>query len=261
MRHRVYFTSDAHLGSAYHTAPQEVERRLVRWLEYVRQDARAIYFLGDVFDYWFEYRYVVPRGYVRFLGKLAELSDEGVEIHFFIGNHDVWFQDYLVQEFGAKIHYQSKKIYLDGKCFRLAHGDEEYCDESWYHKFIFCLFRNKFARYLYAALHPRWTVGLAMSWSLYSRRKGLKRKQRKDYSTKPNAYFSIENEVLVRKTKTYLSSMPEVDFFLYGHRHLLLDLSLRGQKRILILGDWLSYNSYAVWDGSSLVLEQFELEE
>lgn len=260
-RTSVYFTSDAHLGSGYHTDPLAVERRLVRWLEYIRPTARAIYFLGDIFDYWFEYRSVVPRGYVRFLGKVAELSDEGVDIHFFAGNHDVWFADYLSTELGATIHHTSACVTLDGKVFRLAHGDEEYRHTSWTSNLLYQLFRNKLARQLFAAIHPRWTVGFAMAWSLHSRKQGLKKKTLGDIPhAYHNEYFEVEREHLVITTKQYLEQYPEVDYYLYGHRHLMLDLSLRGGKRMMILGDWLRYNSYAVWDGAYLSLEQFEVE-
>ena len=126
-RTKVFFTSDAHLGSAYHKDPRAVEQRLVRWLQTIQSEARAVYFLGDMFDYWFEYRAVVPRGYVRFLGQVAMMHDQGVEIHFFAGNHDVWFRDYLEEEVGAIIHHHAEVVELMGKTFRLAHGDEEYC--------------------------------------------------------------------------------------------------------------------------------------
>ena len=125
-RKKVFFTSDAHLGSGYHQDPRAVEQRLVRWLQSIEEEARAVYFLGDMFDYWFEYRAVVPRGHVRFLGQVAQMSDRGIEIHFFAGNHDVWFADYMQTELGAQVHHHAVVVELDGKTFRLAHGDEEY---------------------------------------------------------------------------------------------------------------------------------------
>lgn len=260
LRTKVYFTSDAHLGSAYHAEPIEVERRLVRWLDSISHDARAIYFLGDMFDYWFEYRDVVPRGYVRFLGRVACLADEGVEIHFFAGNHDVWFADYMQREFGAKVHHRAEIIEIGGKTFRLSHGDEEYRREHWTNDLLYRLFRNKLARWLYAGLHPRWTVGFAMAWSLHSRKKGLRKTLGDIPHAYHNEYFEVEQEPLVRYTKALIETQPEIDYYLYGHRHLMLDLALKGGKRMMILGDWLSYNSYAVWDGTNLLLEQFEVE-
>lgn len=259
----VYFTSDAHLGSAYHADPRAVEQRLVRWLEYIRPTAKAVYFLGDMFDYWFEYKSVVPRGYVRFLGKVAELADAGVEIHFFAGNHDVWFTDYMQEEIGAVVHHHSEVIELDGKRFRLSHGDEEYCSLAWSNRFLYKLFRSSLARLLFAAIHPRWTVGFAMAWSLHSRKQGLKQQTlgKQVPHAYHNEYFTAEQEHLVQCTKRYLEVYPEIDYYLYGHRHILLDMFMRGGKRMCILGDWLKYNSYAVWNGECLVVEEFEADE
>lgn len=261
-RNKVYFTSDAHLGSGYHLNPKDVELRLVRWLEFIRPTARAVYFLGDMFDYWFEYRTVVPRGYVRFLGLLGQMRDEGIEIHFFAGNHDVWFGDYLIEEIGAQIHHRSLVVDLMGKRFRLAHGDEEYQNESWKNRFLYQLFRSSLCRCLYAAIHPRWTVGLAQWLSLSSRRRGIKRQTLGQVPhAYHNDYFALEQEPLVRFAKASLVSEPEIDYYLFGHRHLMVDMSLRGDRRVMILGDWLQYNSYAVWDGENLLLEQFEVHE
>lgn len=261
-RNKIYFTSDAHLGSGFHPDPLEVERCLVRWLISIKPSALAVYFLGDIFDYWFEYKNVVPRGHTRFLGTLALMRDEGVEIHFFAGNHDVWFSDYLEQELGATIHHRSEVVELLGKRFRLSHGDEEYTQERWSYKLLYHIFRSPLCRWLYAGIHPRWTVGFALAWSLHSRKQGLKKRTIGQIPhAYRNEYFEVENELLVRFTKTYMLKNPEIDFFLYGHRHIMLDLMLKDGKRMMILGDWLQYKSYAVWDGEHLSLEQFEQEE
>lgn len=261
-RSRVYFTSDAHLGSGYHLDPMAVERRLVRWLEHIRSDARAVYFLGDMFDYWFEYRTVAPRGYTRFLGLLGQMSDEGIEIHFFAGNHDVWFADYLSTEIGAVIHHQAEIVELDGRYFRLSHGDWEYTETSRVQSLLYRVFRSRICRWLYAGIHPRWTVGFAQAWSLHSRRQGLRKRTLGEVPhAYHNEYFDIEHEHLVLWTKRHLALNPSIDYYLYGHRHLLLDLSLPEGKRMMILGDWLSYNSYAVWDGAHLWIEQWEIDQ
>lgn len=262
MRTTVYFTSDAHLGSGYHLDPMAVERRLVRWLEHIRPTAQAVYFLGDMFDYWFEYRTVVPRGYTRFLGLLGQMNDEGVELHFFAGNHDVWFSDYLVRELGAHIHLHAEVIEIMGKTFRLSHGDEEYCSVHWTNKLLYRVFRSRICRLLYSGIHPRWTVGFAQAWSLQSRKQGLKRQTLGQIPhAYHNEYFNLEDEHLVRWTKEAIERMPEVDYYLFGHRHLMVDMSLRGSRRMMILGDWLRYNSYASWDGTNLLLDQWEIEE
>lgn len=259
-RSKIYFTSDAHLGSGYHLDPMAVERRLVRWLEAIRPSARAVYFLGDMFDYWFEYRTVVPRGYVRFLGQLGLMSDEGIEIHFFAGNHDVWFSDYLSTELGATIHHRSEVLELMGRRFRLSHGDEEYTELSWTHRLLYRVFRSRVCRLLYSAIHPRWTVGFALAWSLHSRKQDLRRQTLGEIPhAYHNEYFDVEQEHLVHFTKRYAEAHPEIDYYLYGHRHIMLDMMLPERRRVMILGDWLTYNSYAVWDGEHLSLEQWEL--
>lgn len=250
-RNKIYFASDAHLGARFHSDSREVERKLVRWLDSIQQDALEIWFLGDMFDYWYEYKYVVPKGFTRFLGKLAELSDQGVKIHFFIGNHDIWMFGYLEEEIGAMIHREPLTIDLLGKRFFLAHGDEvDYRSRAF--RVIRWVFRNKFCQFLYSAIHPRWTFGFALGWSLSSRKKGLK---------KQAEYGGEAGEYLVQFAKTYLQEHPDINFFIFGHRHILLDLMLTRTSRLLIAGDWMQYFSYIVWDGESLYLDQFEVED
>ncbi len=259
MRHKIYFAADAHLGAAHHKDSLEVERRLCRWLDSISEDATAIYFLGDIFDYWFEYKHVVPRGFTRFLGKLAHLSDAGVELHFMVGNHDVWMKDYFEKEIGGKVYHNSITVDLLRKRFRLSHGDAEYKQENFANKLSYYLFRNRICQRLYAAVHPRWTVGLAYYLSYKSRVKGLKDQYHgKIPHALRNDYFEVENELLVRFAKDHSVSHPDVDFYIFGHRHLMLDLALRNKSRVLLLGDWIQYNSFAVWDGENLFLDQFE---
>lgn len=261
-RTKIFFASDAHLGSAFHADPRAVERRLCRWLDAIRHEAVAIYLLGDMFDYWYEYKTVVPRGFTRFLGKLGELHDSGVEIHFFTGNHDIWVRDYLQTEVGAIVHREAICTTLLGKTFRLSHGDEEYRHTNRAYNLLYKGFRNPILKMLYSAIHPRWTVGLAHAWSLKSRRKGLKKQLIGEVPhAYRNDYFDLENETLIQYAKDYSQKHPEVDFFLFGHRHLLVDMAFGAQKRVMILGDWITYNSYAVWDGTNLLLEQWEIED
>ncbi len=251
-RKKIYFASDAHLGARFHKESLDVEKRLVRWLESIKEDAMAIYFLGDMFDYWYEYKYVVPKGYTRFLGKLAELSDSGVEIHFFIGNHDIWMFDYLPQEIGAIVHRDVMTVDLLGKRFFLGHGDEvDYRSKAF--RFIRALFRNRFCQWLYAGIHPRWSFGFALGWSLNSRKKGLKTEEAQKYQGEANEY-------LVHFAKEYVKTHPDINFFIFGHRHLLLDLMLTHSCRLVVAGDWMALFSFVVWDGESLYLDQFEVE-
>lgn len=247
---KIYFLSDAHLGARFHADPLAVEKKLVRWLDQVKTDAAAVWLLGDIFDYWYEYKYVVPKGHVRFLGKLAELSDAGIEIHIFIGNHDIWMFDYLPKEVGATIHREPLTIDLLGKKFFLAHGDEV-DNRSWSFQLLRKIFRNRFCQWLYAGIHPRWTFGFAMGWSLNSRKSGLKKKE-------DERYEGERTEYLVCFAKEYLKTHPDVHFFLFGHRHILLDLMLSRSSRILVIGDWMTLFSYVEWDGEELALKLFE---
>ena len=247
---KIYFASDAHLGARYLQDPLEKERKLVRWLDNIKEDASAIWFLGDMFDYWYEYKYVVPKGHVRFLGKLAELSDRGIEIHIFIGNHDIWMFDYLPKEIGAIIHRDVLTTDLLGKRFFLGHGDEvDYRSKAF--RLMRTIFRNRFCQWLYAGIHPRWTFDFALTWSQNSRKKGLKKEAGKEYAGE-------DKEYMVTFAKEYLKTHPDINFFIFGHRHIMLDLMLSRTSRILISGDWMQFFSYIVWDGESLYLTQFE---
>lgn len=246
MNKKVYFLSDVHLGSKSHLDSTETERKLCRWLDRAKLDAGAVYLLGDIFDYWYEYKYVVPKGFVRLLGKLAEVTDLGVEVHFFIGNHDMWLTDYLAKECGLILHFESFVTEMQGKKFFLAHGDG-LGDDSKSFRFLRSIFHSKLLRACFSAVHPRWTIPLAHNWSNHSRINGG-----------VQDYLGEEKEHLVRFAKQALNEMPDIDYFIFGHRHILLDLPITAQSRILILGDWVRYFSYAVWNGSDLRLERFE---
>ena len=246
---KIYFASDVHLGNRYLQNPLDAEKRLVRWLDEIKKDAVAIYFLGDVFDYWYEYKHVVPRGHVRFLGKLAELSDLGIEIHFFIGNHDIWMFDYLPKEIGAVIHYKPETIEILGKIFFLGHGDEvgKY---PFKYRLIQKVFRSRLNQFLYSTIHPRWTFGFARHWSLSSRKSGLtaeRLKKTRERSRKNLKDFS----------KSYLHTHPGISFFIFGHLHIILDEKVSDSARLLILGDWMQKFSYAEWDGEKLELKKY----
>jgi UDP-2,3-diacylglucosamine hydrolase len=248
-RRKIYFVADAHLGARFHSDPLAVEKKLVRWLDGIRGDAAAVYFLGDMFDYWYEYRYVVPKGFVRFIGKLAELSDRGVEIHLFTGNHDIWMFDYLPQEVGATVHRDALTVDLLGKRFFLGHGDEV-DDRSRAFRFMRALVRNKFCQRLYAGIHPRWTFGFALGWSLNSRQGGLKDESGPEYEEASSGH-------LIAFAREYLEAHPDIDFFIFGHLHLMLDLELSRTSRLLIAGDWMKYFSYIEWDGRTLSLLRY----
>lgn len=267
MEKKIYFLSDAHLGAPYHKknvdkpdyqslssesknnplfAEHEVERKLCRWFDMVKKDAKAIYLLGDIFDYWFEYKNVIPRGFTRVLGKISELTDSGIEIHFFIGNHDIWISDYLRNECGLITHTEPMVVDFDTKKFFLAHGDG-LGDEDKKFKIIRRIFHSKTLRKPFAAIHPRWTVGFAHAWAKHSRETG-----------EMLNYLGEEKEHLVQFSKKHLKIAPNINFFVFGHRHILLDLMITTTSRVIILGDWINYFSFGVWDGQNFSLEIFE---
>ena len=245
---KIYFVPDIHLGNRYLPNPSDAERILVQWLDSIKKEAAAIYFLGDIFDYWYEYKYVVPRGNVRFLGKLAELSDIGIEIHLLTGNHDIWMFDYLPAEVGAIIHRKPFTVNLLGKNFFIGHGDE-FGYRPLSYRFLQSLFRNRFIQRLYATIHPRWSFGFARSWSLSSRKSGLA-------SDKIEIARVRSAKALEEFATTYLVTHPDIHFFIFGHLHILLDRKLSSSVRMIIAGDWMQLFSYAVWDGNQLTLNQ-----
>jgi UDP-2,3-diacylglucosamine hydrolase len=248
LQKKIYFAADAHLGNRFLEYPLEAEKKLVRWLDHIKDDAEVIYFLGDMFDYWYEYKYVVPKGHVRFLGKLAELSDRGVKIHLLIGNHDIWMFDYLPNETGAVIHQGPLTVDLPGARFFLAHGDEVGKRTPGF-RFLQAMFRNKVCQFLYAGIHPRWTFGFAKRWSLNSRKKGL----RSSGENPENAARS-----LINFAKEYLQSQPDIGYFIFGHCHIPLETAVSPTSRLLIAGEWMTHFSYIEWDGGKLTLKAFE---
>lgn len=244
----IYFLSDAHLGSRGIPHGRTQERRLVRFLDSIKEKAGAVYLLGDMFDFWYEYKLVVPKGYTRFLGKISELTDLGVEVHFFTGNHDIWCGDYLVKECGVFLHREPLACELGDKVFYLAHGDGLGDADP---KFLFLrtLFHSSICQSLFSALHPRWGVELGLTWAKHSR---MKHGEGGD-----PPYTGEDNEHLVRYAKKYLQTHPAINYFIFGHRHIELDLMLTHQTRLLILGDWISLFTYAVFDGEQLWMENY----
>lgn len=246
----IYFLSDAHLGSRAIAHDRQRERRLVRFLDDIKHKADAVYLLGDIFDFWFEYKTVVPRGFTRLLGKLGELTDMGVEVHFFVGNHDMWTTDYLEKECGVTLHREPFTVELADKIFFLAHGDG-LGDRNLSFRFLRAVFRNAVCRRLFATIHPRWAMDFGLSWAAHNRKKH----SLEDGGEPP--YMGEEKEPLVCFAKRYLKSHPQVNFFLFGHRHIELDLLLTHDTRMMILGDWITHFTYAVFDGEHLFMENY----
>ncbi len=245
----VYFLSDSHLGCRSLPHDRTRERRLVRFLDGIKEKASAVYLLGDIFDFWYEYKTVVPRGYTRFLGKLSELADRGVEVHFFTGNHDIWCGDYLVRECGVTLHTEPMTVEMGDKVFMLAHGDG-LGDPDRKFRFLRVVFRDRLCRRLFSCIHPRWAVELGLRLAARNRLK-----HGAEGGDPP--YLGEDNEYLVRFAKDYLKTHSEINYFIFGHRHIELDLMLSRSSRVLILGDWITQFTYAVFDGENLFMENY----
>lgn len=245
---KIYFISDFHLGAPDKANSLDREKRIVRWLEMVRIDASEIYLMGDVFDFWFEYKHAVPKGYVRLLGKLAELNDQGIKLHYFTGNHDMWVFDYLPQEIGVTVYREPVTRIINNRHFYIGHGDGLGPGDHGY-KFIKKVFANKFCQWLFARIHPNMGIPLALYFS---------RKSRIATGTTDEKYLGDDKEWLVIYSKTLLQK-THFDYLIFGHRHLPLDMKVGENSRYINLGEWLNYNTYAVFDGDDLKLLKFEL--
>ncbi len=244
---RIYFASDFHLGSYADKGSHEREMKVVRWLDSIEEDAEEIFLLGDLFDFWFEYKHVVPKGHVRMLGKLAALSDKGIPIHIFTGNHDVWMFDYFPAEIGAKVYKNPIERTWNGKKFMLGHGDGLGPGDHGY-KLIKKVFTNPLAQRLFAFLHPYIGVNMAQFFS---------RKSRESTGHKDAEYLGPDKEFLVQYCKSELEKQ-HFDYFVFGHRHLKLDIDLGGGSRYINLGEWFTGCNYAWFDGNQLSIQKFE---
>jgi UDP-2,3-diacylglucosamine hydrolase len=244
-RTEIYFVSDCHLGVPNHTQSLEREKKFVVWLESIKNTAKEIYLLGDIFDFWFEYRTVVPKGYVRLLGKLAELSDSGIVIHYFTGNHDMWMFDYFPKELNIQIYRTPVLKEYDGKKFYIGHGDGLGPADHGY-KFIKRIFSNKVCQWLFARLHPNFGIGIANYFS---------RKSRVANGVSDEIFLGEEKEHLIQFVKD-IQQRNHSDFYIFGHRHLPLDLTI-SDARYINLGDWVSHFTFAVWNGKTLELKKF----
>lgn len=244
---KIYFASDFHLGVPTYEKSLEREKKIIRWLESIRHDAEEIYLMGDVFDFWFEYKTVVPRGYVRLLGKLAELSDSGIKLHYFTGNHDMWTFDYLEKELNTTIYRAPIERTYSNKTFYIGHGDGLGPGDHGY-KFIKKVFASPICQWLFARLHPNFGIGLANYFS---------KKSRIATGNSDEKFLGEENEWLVIYSKEILAK-KHFDYLIFGHRHLPLDITINEKSRYINLGDWIRYFTYGVFDGSNFELKTFE---
>ncbi len=242
---KIYFLSDFHLGVPDAESSLAREKRIVAFLDEAAKDAREILLLGDLFDFWFEYRHAVPRGHVRLLGKLAELHDRGIPVHLFIGNHDMWIFDYLPKETGVILHRGPMVREWYGVRMLIGHGDGLGPGDHGY-KFIKKVFRNPVCQWLFARLHPNLGIGMANFWSGRSRKKNYENDRQ---------WLGEEKEWLVHYCRQRLQE-EHFDVMIFGHRHLPIDIEVAPGSRYLNLGDWISYFTYAVTDPAGTRLMQ-----
>lgn len=244
---KIYFLSDFHLGAPDFEQSLRREKKLVQFLDTISKDAGAIFIVGDLFDFWYEYRSVVPKGYVRLLGKLATLTDNGIPIYFFVGNHDMWMNGYFEKELNIPVYFREMPFEFNGKKFLIGHGDGLGPGDHGY-KFIKKIFRNRFCQWLFGIIHPTLGIGLANYMS---------RKSRAATGQTDEHFLGEENEWLIVYCKEVLQQQ-HYDYFVFGHRHLPIDYKLPQGSRYINLGDWLRYDSYAVFDGNQLELKYYQ---
>ena len=247
---KVYFISDLHLGAKYFANPREKEERAVKFLDSIAADAEAVYLLGDILDYWYEYRNVVPRGYIRFFAAVARLTDAGIPVYWMTGNHDVWLFDYLRDEIGVTVLKGHTRATIKGAEFFLSHGDDIGYQPPMYRFTRWC-FYNRVCQVLYAAIHPRWTYLIAHGWSSNNR---TSRTPEGTEAAINAAYQHLEEFV-----DGYSKAHPEVQHYVSGHLHTARQKQLDAEGRTLtVLGDWINLNTYATFDGTTVVLHTFE---
>jgi len=251
MQKKIYFASDFHLGIPDHENSLIREKKLVAWLTMVRADASEIFLMGDLFDFWFEYKTAIPRGYSRLLGKLAEVTDAGIPVHLFRGNHDMWAFDYLTEELNIQLHRDPEFREFNGKHFYLAHGDGLGPGDQGY-KFIKKVFASPVNQWLFRLIHPDLGIKMALFWSRKSRKASTEKEKRDEDIT----LRLIQQRITVHSNEL-LKQNPDLNYLIYGHYHFPLDTRLRGKARQIVLGDWLTHFTYAVFDGEDLELKKF----
>jgi UDP-2,3-diacylglucosamine hydrolase len=254
---KIYFLSDFHLGAPDHASSLEREKIIVQFLDEIKDDAAEIFLVGDLFDFWYEYRKVVPKGYVRLLGKLAELSDSDISLHFFVGNHDMWMRDYFQKELNIPVYFEPKEFERNGKKFLIGHGDGLGPGDHGY-KRLKKLFRNPVSKWLFGILPPVAGMGLAHY---------LSRRSRTQTGASEEVFLGEDREWLIIYCKEVMKK-KKIDFFVFGHRHLAIDHRLAfnspagsgegSEARYINLGDWIRYFTYAVFDGEELVLRSYK---
>ncbi len=243
---KVYFLSDFHLGAPNAATSLEREKLIVKFLNEIKQTAYAVFLVGDMFDFWYEYKKVVPKGGVRLLGKIAELTDEGIKVYFFVGNHDMWMKDYFEQELNVPVYFEPKEFTFNQTSFYIGHGDGLGPGDHGY-KMMKKVFRSPVCQWLFGIFPPYIGIGLADYFS---------RKSRQSAGSIEEKFLGEENEWLLTYSKEVLNRQP-VNFFIFGHRHLPIDYSITPESRYINLGEWINFATYAVFDGTHLALKSY----
>lgn len=247
---KVYFASDFHFGVPSYQESLNREKLVVQWLDEISKDADAIYIVGDIFDFWFEYKEAIPKGFVRFQGKIAELTDKGIEIHFFTGNHDMWMFGYLEKELGVTLHREPIVVEVNDKKLYVGHGDGLGPGDKGY-KFIKKVFANRFFQWCFARLHPNFGIGIANYFSKSSRAAT---------GDADEKYLGEENEWLAIYAKEYLLK-EHIDYFVFGHRHLPIVLKIDENSMYYNLGEWINYRTYGVLENGKFELKTYPSNE
>ncbi len=247
MNKKIYFLSDFHLGAPNAQASLIREKKIIKFLDEIKKDAEQIFIVGDLFDFWYEYKKVVPKGYVRILGKLAEITDSGIPIHFFVGNHDMWMKDYFKTELNIPVYFEPHPFTFNNKTFLIGHGDGLGPGDYGY-KFIKKIFRSKISQFFFGILPPYIGMGMANFFS---------QKSRAQTGQTDETFLGEEKEWLIIYCKEILKT-TQYDYFIFGHRHLPINFNLSASSLYVNLGDWIKYDSYGVFDGEKLELKYYK---
>jgi UDP-2,3-diacylglucosamine hydrolase len=244
---KIYFISDVHLGAPALSNNYQREMLFARWLDSINDDVQELFLMGDIFDFWWEYKKVVPRGFTRILGRIANLTDRGIPVHFFPGNHDLWVFDYLPSELGVIVHRKEIIKEIGSKKFFLAHGDGLDADDVGYLR-LKKIFTNKKLQWLYSRLHPNFALNIAHKWSKSSRTAKFDREEE----------FNVNNDGMYKFAQSVLKKDP-IDYFIFGHRHQMINVPLTESARFVLLGDWIKNFSYGVFDGEKFELKKYNV--
>lgn len=243
---KIYFASDQHFGAPTYEESKVREKKFVQWLNEIKKDAGALFLLGDLFDFWFEYKKVVPKGFIRVLGKLAEIKDSGIPIYFFVGNHDLWMKDYFKKELNIPVYFKPTEFTLNNKTFLIGHGDGLGPNDKGY-KRMKKVFTNPLAKWFYQWLHP--DIGVALAQYLSTKNKLISGKE-------DITFLGEDKEWLVQYCKKKLTE-KHYDFFIFGHRHLPLNINLSKTSKYINTGDWITHFTYAVFHNEKLMLKTY----